>query len=69
MYLSPMFGDFVVVSFITFFFSLTGCYSIQKKRIGGVMVSVLPLHAVDLGFEPQSGQAKYYKMDICCFSA
>jgi hypothetical protein len=53
-----MFGDLVVVSFITFFFAVTGCYSIQKKRIGGAMVSVLPFHAVDRGFEPQSGQAK-----------
>ena len=41
----------------------------QKHRIGGVMVSVLASSAVDLGFEPQSGQTKDYKIGICCFSA
>ena len=30
------------------------------NRIGGVMVSVLALIAVDRGFEPQSGQTKEY---------
>ena len=24
--------------------------------------------AIDLGLEPQSGQTKDYKIDICCFS-
>ena len=24
---------------------------------------------VDCGFEPRSGQTKYYKIGICCFSA
>ena len=33
------------------------------------MVSVLASNAVDHGFEPQSGQAKHYKIGICCFSA
>jgi hypothetical protein len=33
------------------------------------MVSVLASSAVDLGFEPQSGQTKDYKIGICCFSA
>jgi hypothetical protein len=28
-----------------------------RDRIGGVMVSVLALSAVDCGFDPQSGQA------------
>jgi hypothetical protein len=37
--------------------------------IGGVMVSMLASSAVDLGFEPWSGQTKDYKIDICCFSA
>ena len=37
--------------------------------IGGVMVSVLALSAVDRGFEPWSGQTKDYKIGICCFSA
>ena len=39
------------------------------NRIGGWMVSVLDSSAVDRGFEPRSGQTKYYKMGICCFSA
>jgi hypothetical protein len=33
------------------------------------MVSVLTSSAVDLGFEPRSGQTKHYKIGICCFSA
>jgi hypothetical protein len=33
------------------------------------MVSVLTSSAVDWGFEPRSGQAKDYKIGICCFSA
>jgi hypothetical protein len=39
------------------------------NRIGGVMVSVFSSSAVDRGFEPRSGQAKDYKISICCFSA
>ena len=42
---------------------------IMSNCIGGVMVSVLASSAVDLGFEPQSGQTKDYKIGICCFSA
>jgi hypothetical protein len=38
------------------------------NRIGGVMVSVLTSSAVDRGFESQSGQAKDFKIGICCFS-
>ena len=42
--------------------------SISKgSHIGGVMVSLPPLNAVDCGFEPWSGLTKEYK--ICCFSA
>jgi predicted LPLAT superfamily acyltransferase len=37
--------------------------------IGGAMVSVLALSAVDRGFEPWSGQTKDYKICIFCFSA
>jgi hypothetical protein len=37
--------------------------------IGGVMVSVLTLSAVDRGFEPWSGQTKDYKIGICCYLA
>ena len=32
------------------------------------MVSMLVSSAVDRGFEPRSGQAKNYKIGICCFS-
>jgi hypothetical protein len=39
------------------------------NRIGGVMVSVFSSSAVDRGFESRSGQAKDYKISICCFSA
>ena len=34
-----------------------------------VTTSVLPWSAVDRGLEPRSGQAKDYKIGICCFSA
>jgi hypothetical protein len=40
-----------------------------NEPIGGVMVSVLVLSAVDRGFEPRSGQTKDNKIGICCFSA
>jgi hypothetical protein len=33
------------------------------------MVSMLASSAVDCVFEPRSGQAKDYKIGICCFSA
>jgi hypothetical protein len=33
------------------------------------MISGLALSAVDGEFEPRSGQAKDYKIGICCFSA
>jgi hypothetical protein len=33
-----------------------------SNRIGGVMVSVLALSAVDRGFEPRSGQIKDYEI-------
>ena len=33
------------------------------------MVSVLASNVVDHRFEPQSGQTKDYKIDICYFSA
>ena len=39
------------------------------NRIGGLMVSMFTSSAVDRGFEPWSGQTKYYKIAICCFSA
>ena len=41
----------------------------QDNRISGVMVSVLAWSVVDRGFEPWSGQAKDFKIGICCFSA
>ena len=40
-----------------------------NEPIGGVMVSVLVLSAVDRGFEPRAGQTKDYKIGMCCFSA
>ena len=43
-------------------------YSIIN-RIGGIMVSMLALSAVNCGFEPRSGQTKDYKIGICFFSA
>ena len=39
------------------------------NRIGGVMVSMLAMSAVDRGFEPRSGQAKNYQIGVCFFSA
>ena len=42
---------------------------IQINHIDGVIVIVLASSVVDLGFEPRSGQAKDYKIGICCFSA
>ena len=41
----------------------TGIYI--KKCIGGIMVSVLALCAVDCEFEPNQS----YEIGICCFSA
>ena len=40
-----------------------------RNHISGVMVSVLASSAVDIGFEPRSGQTKDYEISICCFSA
>jgi hypothetical protein len=53
---------------------LSNCFSncglkIKFNHIGGVMVSVLALSALDCGFELRSGHTKYYKIGICCFSA
>jgi hypothetical protein len=42
---------------------------LPRNGIGGVMVSVFALSAVDCGFEPPSSQTKDYKIDICCFAA
>ena len=42
-------------------------FSVLDKTL--VMVSVLASSAVDCMFEPRSGQAKDYKIGICCFSA
>ena len=49
--------------------SFTVYFQTDKNRIGGIMVSVLTSSVVDHGFEPRSGQTKYYKIGICCFSA
>ena len=49
--------------------SVDGLIKNYINRIGGVTVSVLTSSAVDRGFEPRSGQTKYYQIGICCFSA
>ena len=41
---------------------------ITANRISSVMVGVLAPSVVDRGFEPRSGQTKYYKIGIYCFS-
>jgi len=38
-------------------------------HIGGVIVSMPPLSAVDRGLEPRSGQMKDYEIGFCCLSA
>jgi len=49
---------------------MVDCVSRQQiNRIGGVMVSFFSSSAVDRGLEPQRGQTKHYKINICCFSA
>ena len=44
-------------------------FRVKTNHIGGVMVNVLALSAIDRGFEPRSGKTKDYKIGICCFSA
>jgi hypothetical protein len=46
------------------YFIIITLVQIHTNGISGVMVS-----AVNRGFEPRSGQTKYYKIGICCFSA
>jgi hypothetical protein len=44
----------------------------EKKRISGVIVSVLVSSVENRGFESRSGQTRDYKIGIwiiCCFSA
>jgi hypothetical protein len=60
---SPQYNMLIHIVCPSFFFPLS------ISRIGGVMVSVLALRAVDRGFESQSGQTKDYIIGICCFSA
>ena len=48
---------------------ISGSKITPRNRIAGVMASVFASSAVDRGFEPRSGQTKYYKIGICCFSA
>jgi len=40
-----------------------------QNHVGGVVVSMLALSAVNHGFELRSGQTKVSKIGICCFSA
>jgi hypothetical protein len=42
---------------------------LMENHIGGIMVRVLALSAVDHGFEPRTVKTKNYKIGICCFSA
>ena len=49
------------------FFSVIRVY--ENNHIGGVMVSVLALSAVDREFGPQPGKPKGYETGMCCFSA
>jgi hypothetical protein len=51
------------------FSKLNELFCNYKYRIGGVMVSMLGLSAVDREFEPRSGHTKDFKIDMCCFSA
>ena len=44
-------------------------YEKKVSFIGGVMVSVLALNAVDRVFEPRSGQIKDNEIGICFLSA
>ena len=44
-------------------------YSLYVVRIGGVMVSMLVMSAVDRVFWPRSSQTKDCTIGICCFSA
>jgi len=60
--------------FKTFFalkltFSCSGGYLRFLNPINGVMLSMLNLSVINRWFEPLSGQSKYYKIGICCFSA
>ena len=43
--------------------------SYLNNHIGSVMGRVLVSRTVDRGFDPRVGQAKDYKIGICCFSA
>ena len=43
--------------------------AVDHGFISGIMVSVLVSKVVDRGFEPRLGQAKDFKISICCFSA
>ena len=42
--------------------------SYYSDPLGGVVFSILASIVADRGFEPRSGQAKDYKIGICCFS-
>ena len=55
--------------FLMYSFEFPSGFREETNRIGSVMVSVPASCVVDRGFNPRSGQAKYYKIVICCFSA
>jgi hypothetical protein len=42
---------------------------VMINLIGGAVVNMVVLTAVDRGFKPQLGQTKDYKIGICWFTA
>ena len=57
------------ISFSSHYFASISFLSLSMNHIGGVMVSVFDSSAVDYGFEPHSGQTKFYNIGIWCLSA
>ena len=62
-----------VIFFLDFLLNVNNANIIYLKnyffnRIGGVMVSMHALSAVECMFEPKSHQTRAYKIGICCFS-
>jgi hypothetical protein len=63
-----------IAKWVFLYCACTGCIihlnviPVYGNRIGGVMVSMLALSAIDREFKPRAGQTKDYKICICCFS-
>jgi hypothetical protein len=62
-------GLFFTKSILNGTFQWLNLIEVTNNSIGGVMVCMFTSSAVDHGFKPRSGQTKYYKVGICCFSA